>query len=697
MAACRAALADRIIALAEGNPLFVEEMVRMLVDRGVLRFVDGRWELAGAVEQVEIPGSVQAVLAARLDTLPADEKRVAQDAAVVGRIFWDVLVAHLAGSTRSPTDDLIRRLRVKDLVVQRSPSSLAEASEYGFRHVLIRDVAYDSLPKRDRSRLHRDIALWAEAELSDRIDEFSELIASHLAAALAYEEELAEDPADLRAIRELTMNAARRAARRAEAMSQVAIAARWLKLAVDLARKLGVSVRELAQVAVEYGQIAWETSDPADLEAVLPSVMDDLLAIPDRTAEDQQLLARLRDIRALAKFDLGEVDEARRLAREGIAELEPGPPTAGRAGLLVRLGWTYWRAGPVDEAVPILERAIEEARASGSSEALRLATHDLGVALAFLDRPDEAVALLEDSYAQAITAKDRALLMRCYINIPAVRLSRGDPPGPLSAMTEEGLTLARRSAASHTIIWLAGNQSEIMREMGRLDEAMAYVDEAIVEARRLSSRALGTKLSLRARTHRLRGDFDAAARDLDEVIRLGPGREPQVAAEYPMSLAHARWPDDPRGAMDALAAWISGDPGLPSTSEVALEVARMALRLGDRTTLARAATIHGQSLTDYPAPIFLAKRRWVEAMAGPGDHLAVEAAAAAFEELGYPVRAADAWADAAIMAARAGVASEAEGRAQALCESMGMHPLLGPLPETRWISDESREESTAGA
>ena len=83
-------LRDRIVALADGNPLFAEEMVRMLVDRGVLRFADGRWELASAVEPVEIPGSVQAVLAARLDTLPADEKRVAQDAAVVGRIFWDV-------------------------------------------------------------------------------------------------------------------------------------------------------------------------------------------------------------------------------------------------------------------------------------------------------------------------------------------------------------------------------------------------------------------------------------------------------------------------------------------------------------------------------------------------------------------------------------------------------------------------------
>ena len=123
----------------------------MLMDRGVLRFADGQWELAHDVGSIDIPPSVQAVLAARLDTLPAEEKRLAQDAAVVGRIFWDVVVAHLAQAGREPTRELIRRLRIKDLVVQRSPSSLAEAAEYGFRHALIRDVAYDSLPKRDPS------------------------------------------------------------------------------------------------------------------------------------------------------------------------------------------------------------------------------------------------------------------------------------------------------------------------------------------------------------------------------------------------------------------------------------------------------------------------------------------------------------------------------------------------------------------
>ena len=89
-------LRDRVVTLADGNPLFTEELVRMFVDRGVVRFVDDTWQLARPVEEVEIPGSIQAVLAARLDGLPAAEKRAAQNASVVGRIFWDALIAHLA-------------------------------------------------------------------------------------------------------------------------------------------------------------------------------------------------------------------------------------------------------------------------------------------------------------------------------------------------------------------------------------------------------------------------------------------------------------------------------------------------------------------------------------------------------------------------------------------------------------------------
>jgi class 3 adenylate cyclase/tetratricopeptide (TPR) repeat protein len=691
-------LGARITELAEGNPLFVEEMVRMLVDRGVLRFSDGRWELASAVDQVDIPSSVQAVLAARLDTLPPDEKRVAQDAAVIGRIFWDIVVAHLSGSGRDPTNELIRRLRVKDLVVQRQPSALAEASEYGFRHVLIRDVAYDSLPKRDRSRLHRDIALWAETELTDRIEEFSELIASHLAAALAYEEEFVEDPVELEALRRLAMDAAVRAARRATAVSQFGSAGRWLKLAMELAGKLDLAPRAYAERAVEYAREGWENADPAERDVVLSRAIEGMLALEEPSASDAELLAQLRDQRGHALYDLGDVEGARALLRLGIADLEPGPPSAGRALLLNRLGWTYWRAGPLEEARPVLERAISEAKASSSDATLRWATHDLGITFGFLSRFDESVHLLEESFRQARESGDGALLLRCYINLPAVRQGRGDEVEPLIAMVEEGLQLARRSAASHTIVWLAGNRADFMVDLGRLDEALTSVDESVVHAQMISSPHLAPKLSMRARLHLMQGDVDAAQRDLDEAARLGPSAEPQTAVEYPLSLAFRRWPDHPREAMESLATWALGATDTAAQNySAALEVARMALRAADVALAARMAELYREKQSSHLSPLHEIKGRWIDALSGAGDHAVLEQVATDMEGLGYRVHAADAWADAALVAARDGSSPDAEGRASDLYGAMGMHPLLGPLPETRWLAPAEAAGSTPAA
>ena len=680
-----APLRDRIVTLSEGNPLFAEEMVRMLVDRGALRFADGHWELAHDVGSIDIPPSVQAVLAARLDTLPAEEKRVAQDAAVVGRIFWDVVVAHLAQAGREPTHELIRRLRVKDLVVQRRPSSLAEAAEYGFRHVLIRDVAYDSLPKRDRSRLHRDIAGWAELELADRIEEFAELIAGHLSAALAYEEEFAlDDDEDLRLLRGLTKRAALRAARRAAAISQLAAAGRWLKLAVDLARKLQVPAREMADLAQEYADVAWENADARERDAVLAAAIDGLQALPDRTAADTQLLAGLRGQRGQALYEAGEADAARDLLLLGIADLEPGPPTAARAALLDRLGWTCWRAGRVEEAVPILERAIAEARACSSGPTLRWATHNLGAALAFLERQDEAVALLEESFRQAQVADDRGLLLRCYINLPAVRYGRGDPLAPLIDMLDEGLRMARRSAATHSLAWLAGNRAEFSRELGRLDEALAHADEAVHNAPVISPSHWSARLLSRALIHRYRGEAEDAALDLAAAERIGGDHEPQVAALHPLNVALERWSDDAPGAAAALADWVTGRRSGPTRRCIAVhELARMALRLGDLALLERAVVLHRASRDSRPSPVPAARDAWIDGLAA-SDPAAVEAAAAVFEEEGYRISCADAWADAAIIAARAGLASSAQRRAVELYREMGVHPLLGDLPETGW-------------
>src|SRR5262245_60533021 len=124
--ALTADLVRTIVDLSEGNPLYVEELVRKLIDDGVLRATEAaRWEIARPVEELELPRSIHALIAARLDGLPDDEKAVLQDAAVVGRVFWAGAVAALSGRSVGRIRDALGRLRVKELVLRNDPPSFS--------------------------------------------------------------------------------------------------------------------------------------------------------------------------------------------------------------------------------------------------------------------------------------------------------------------------------------------------------------------------------------------------------------------------------------------------------------------------------------------------------------------------------------------------------------------------------------------
>jgi class 3 adenylate cyclase len=678
----------RVVGLAEGNPLFAEELVRMFVDRGVLRLADGAWELARPIEEIEVPSSIQAVLAARLDGLPGDEKRLAQRAAVVGRIFWDVLVAHLTRQGPGPTGDLLRRLRVKELVVPRQPSSLAGAAEFGFRHVLVRDVAYDSLPKRDRASLHVGVAGWAEATLEDRIDEFAELIASHLAAALAYEEELTRTPNDpaLRGIRELVYRAAVRAARRAASVSALPATQRWQTLAIEQARSLDLPARERMRLAMDYYEYLWHEPEVAERVSLFTEAVALYDAIGDPTDDDPQVLARLQGALAEATYESDQLDAAQAILREGIAALAGESPSRGRADLQRVLGWTLWRTGHPSDATPILERAVADARAAGSDAALRWAMHDLGLATAMTGHTDDGKALLDESFEMAKASGDRALLLRCYINIPTTGFNRGDPPSATIPLFEEGLELARRAGAVATIAWIAGNLSYELEDLGRFAESIALNVEAAEAAHRAGD--MGRIAQAREGQiwkHLLIGDRDRALAEW-AVLSAAPRR---LAGWGWTALLEAvlRWADDPDQAyLGIVGAFRDLSPEAEDFKSVARGVARMALRLGDQDGLTRAANALLEGSAGGSGPMAIISRRWYGGLASDPDGSDVEAAAGELEVVGYRLLAAYAYSDAAILAARAGRASDAEARAMAIAAEIGLHPSLGPLPETRWLA-----------
>jgi class 3 adenylate cyclase len=199
-----------VVGRAEGNPFFVEEVVATLIDRGVLARGNGDWRVGELPDDLTVPDSVQAVLAARIDLLEPTEKAALQAAAVVGRIFWAGPVRELIGG-EEPNFELLEE---RDFIRHRSGSSMAGEREYAIKHALTREVAYGSLPKARRARMHAAFAHWME-RMGESREEHAPLLAHHYAEAVRAEDaDLAwgDDRDELEALRHKAIEWLRRAA-----------------------------------------------------------------------------------------------------------------------------------------------------------------------------------------------------------------------------------------------------------------------------------------------------------------------------------------------------------------------------------------------------------------------------------------------------------------------------------------------------
>ena len=152
-------LRQRVLDRAEGNPLYVEEVVRLLIEEGVVEQRNGHWYATQAAADVRVPDSVEALIRARLDTLPAPERVLLQAGAVVGRVFQRSAVASIAPPDQvpPPLETHLEDAILRDIITEeRAP----DEPTFRFRHILIRDVAYNTLPKARRAELHAAVADW---------------------------------------------------------------------------------------------------------------------------------------------------------------------------------------------------------------------------------------------------------------------------------------------------------------------------------------------------------------------------------------------------------------------------------------------------------------------------------------------------------------------------------------------------------
>ena len=199
-----------VIRRAEGNPFFVEELVRTLIDRGVLERQNGGWIAHELADELVVPDTVRAVLAARIDLLEPAEKAALQAAAVIGRTFWSSPVYELLEGLEPD----LRRLEERDFIRHRSGSSIVGEREFAIKHALTREVAYESLPTKKRARFHARFAAWLE-RIGEGRDEDAALLAHHYAEAVRPDDvDLAWPDADdeLARLRERAVSWLRRAA-----------------------------------------------------------------------------------------------------------------------------------------------------------------------------------------------------------------------------------------------------------------------------------------------------------------------------------------------------------------------------------------------------------------------------------------------------------------------------------------------------
>jgi class 3 adenylate cyclase len=239
----------RVSEAAEGNPLFVEELLAKLIDDGIVRRTDDGWEVVGDLRSLAMPATIQALLSARLDGLGVGERTVLERAAVEGTTFHrGGVTALVSGPMRDEVPQRLANLLRMELIRREQPA-FPNDEAYRFRHVLIRDAAYQGLAKRTRSELHERVAGWLEQVVGERVLEYGEIIAYHLEQAYRYRVELAPpDAADSAlALRAGTLLA--EASRRAEARAD-------LSASVDLLERAAALLPHEVDRRLLIGQVA---------------------------------------------------------------------------------------------------------------------------------------------------------------------------------------------------------------------------------------------------------------------------------------------------------------------------------------------------------------------------------------------------------------------------------------------------------
>jgi class 3 adenylate cyclase/tetratricopeptide (TPR) repeat protein len=434
-----------LLQRAGGNPLYAEEYARMLAD--------------GDAAAVGVPETLQGVVAARIDALPEEEKRLLQQAAVLGKVFWTDALAVLTDAGQQSIEDLLYRLERKEFVRREQRSAVAGARQYVFVHALVRDGAYGQMPRAVRSEAHRRVADWIESLPADRAEDRAEMLAYHLVQAVEY------------------------------------------------ARAAGLDVMELlprtAQALREAGDRAWTLGSPMTALGLL----EQAIAFDPTVADDPYLLLRLgrarlfahgggeselgRAAAALAGTDPASAAEAeitrgeviwQRGEQEGAfrhfdraaALVEPLPTSLQKGWVLSNLARFLALAGHNREGGVLAERALAVAEELGDDELLGDVLNNRGIVRSQLGQ-----AGWRDDFERSLAiALERNAWRshRAYLNLASTLIAYAAELPRGVELLRGDLELVVRRGAGVQERWVRGNLAEATFLLGLWDEALELAE-----------------------------------------------------------------------------------------------------------------------------------------------------------------------------------------------------------------------------
>ena len=537
-----------ILGAASGNPLFAVEYVRML---------EGR-----PGETPAVPETVQAIIASRLDSLSPRDKAVLQDGAVVGRVVWPGALAAIGGRSKASVERHLRELVRKEFLVRVRPSSVGGELEFGFRHELVRDVAYEQIPHARRGETHLRTAEWLDGLSPDRTADRAEMLAHHYLAAYELAQAAGADAAELGERARVSL---RDAGVRALSLNAFPAAQRYFRTALDLWPE---EDPELPLLLLRLGQASYfANTEGAD---VLSDAERMLLAAGDREAAAEAATV-LADLAHQRGEPLEIVFEHAHRALELVEDREL---SRSKVEVLVELSLFLGLAAEHERAIAYAAQALVDAEALGLEELQARALATMGISRGLSGDPGG-----RDDLERSIDIAERidSSLSSLHCGMLADLECGLGNLARCFELQERARGHAQRFGHASHIRWFRAERVAECYWTGRWDEALSLADEFVGESGEGSvTRHFmeGYCRDMRGRIRLARDDFEGALGDAAEALDQARGsNEPQLLYPALAFCAHAlatagEHEEAGRLADELLAEWSSKLNLVPASSWV---------------------------------------------------------------------------------------------------------------------------------